>query len=301
MTKQLIYTLFLIFGVMFFFNACKTKSDPDAPLAPKLIFKFKFNPNQERLGSNGQPTNVPAGNAAQNPRFNKMSQHYIELTPNANTIVGGGKVLYIAPERTMSNGDKAIEFDQSVMTGENETFFSVPLKDVIGNYQYLRISLAYQNYDVNFTANINGTNTDLTGTLASFIGFRTYINTVKIKNQTVAVNAAKTQGFWAFETNTGTTNTGQSAGTTTVPNPIAATSPIPLGSCLVTGIFQNSSSNTPLVITGNETNDIVVQVNLSTNNSFEWVDGNGNGKWEPLLGESVVDMGVRGMKPIFFK
>jgi hypothetical protein len=36
---------------------------------------------------------------------------------------------------------------------------------------------------------------------------------------------------------------------------------------------------------------------MSTNQSFEWIDGNANGKWEPSKGESVVDMGLRGMIP----
>jgi len=52
-----------------------------------------------------------------------------------------------------------------------------------------------------------------------------------------------------------------------------------------------------LNITGNETQDIIIRVSLSTNKSFEWVDGNGNGKWEPNKGEQIVDMGLRGMIP----
>jgi hypothetical protein len=52
-----------------------------------------------------------------------------------------------------------------------------------------------------------------------------------------------------------------------------------------------------LVITGNETEDIYVTLSLSTNNSFEWVDTNPDGKWEPIAGEQVVDMGLRGMIP----
>jgi hypothetical protein len=68
-------------------------------------------------------------------------------------------------------------------------------------------------------------------------------------------------------------------------------SPIPQGSCVVTGQFLN-----PLVITGNETQDIVVTVSLSTNKSFEWLENSTPGYYEPALGDVVVDMGVRGMK-----
>jgi hypothetical protein len=50
---------------------------------PQLIFKFKFDPNQERYGSLGQIATVPAGNAAQSPTFNSMSGHYVEMIPTA--------------------------------------------------------------------------------------------------------------------------------------------------------------------------------------------------------------------------
>ena len=101
------------------------------------------------------------------------------------------------------------------------------------------------------------------------------------------------QGFWAFESISGV-QTGQSAGTT-VPNPLASTSPIPPGSCVVTGQFANA-----LNITGNETSNITVKMSLSTNKSFEWNDTNGNGKWDvgPGTFENVVDMGLRGLIPI---
>ena len=281
------------------FSACKKNTEPPIVNEPKLIFKFKFDSAQERLGSNGQPTSVGVGNAAQSPAFNLMSAHYIELSPNANTVFGAGKVLYHAPEKTMPNNDKAIDFAQNKAVGNGETFFTLPLKEAIGNFAYLRLSLAYQNYDVQFRVTVNNQTTDQTGTIASFIGYRTYIESVKVKNQTLAVNDAKLQGFWAFENPlTNSIQSGQSpAGATTVPNPLFATSPVPAGSCVVTGTFLNSNAlPTPLVITGQEGKDIVIEVSLSTNNSFEWTDGNSNGKWEPLLNENVVDMGIRGMK-----
>jgi hypothetical protein len=53
-----------------------------------------------------------------------------------------------------------------------------------------------------------------------------------------------------------------------------------------------------LVITGNETGDVVITVSLSTNKSFEWTETDGDNVWEPLHGEAVTDMGIRGMVPI---
>jgi hypothetical protein len=239
---------------------------------------------------------MPAGHSGQSPHFNAMSAHYIELAPNALTALGSGKVLYRAPE-TSVGGSPAIDFDQSIRVGEGQTFFSMPLKNVTpGTYQWLRISLAYQSYDVNYRVTVSGTPYDLTGTIASFIGFDTYIDNYKIKDSTMHVGANKLQGFWGFETtafSTTTVSQGQAPpGATTVPNPINSTSPIPAGSCVVTGPFTSALS-----ITGNETQNIVITVSLSTNKSFEWTDANLNGLYEPLNGDTVVDMGIRGLIP----
>jgi hypothetical protein len=257
-----------------------------------LRFKFVFDSTQARLNNIGQPATIPAGHAAQSPRFNKMSAHYVELAPNALTALGQGEVLYLAPETT-AGGARAIDFNQASFAGNNEVFFSIPLDSVQpGTYPWLRVSLAYQNYDIKFR--VSGQT--LTGTIASFIGYRTYLQQFKVKDSTLTINANKDQGFWAFETGVsgfGFVTSGQApAGATTVPNPIFATSPIPAGSCVVTGSFAS-----PLQITGNETSDVTVIVSLSTNKSFEWIDADNNGTYDPQAGDQVVDMGIRGMLP----
>lgn len=122
-----------------------------------------------------------------------------------------------------------------------------------------------------------------------------------MKNKTVTVNANKAQGYWAAEswgTIYGYTFdellTGQAPpGATTVVNPISSTSPIPANSCVVTAAFKPGK----LTITGTETKDVVVEVSLSINKSFEWQEVVNDGKWEPSKGENVVDMGLRGMVP----
>lgn len=284
------------------FASCGKDNDPQASAA-KLIFQFKFDSTQARLGNTGQPSPIAAGNAGQSPRFNKMAAHYIEMTPTAFTALGSGAVLYHAAE-TSVGGSLAIDFEKATAVGDGQTFFEVPLKDVKpGDYEWLRVSLAYQNFDVKFLIDttISGiaVKQENTGTAAGFIGYNTYIKSHTIKNQQVAVNANKRQGYWGFETaitHNGVTypysTSGQAPeGATTVVNPIFATSPIPPGSCVVTSAFASGK----LKITGTETKDIVVQVSLSTNKSFEWREVVTDGRWEPGKGEQVVDMGVRGM------
>jgi len=271
---------------LFCVSSCSKNTDT-ASTSAQLVLVFKFDSTQQRLNNIGLPDPIPAGHSAQSPFFNSMSAHYVELAPNALTALGNGDVLYKAPE-VNNGGANAIDFSKSVMAKEGDVFLSVPISNIKpGNYQYLRVSLAYQNYNIKF----NALGQNFTGTVASFIGFDTYISSYKIKDSTIQVNANKLQGYWGFETSYRVI-TGQAL-STTVPNPIASTSPVPAGSCVVTGAFA-----TPLTITGNETKNIMITVSLSTNKSFEWRDYNGNGVYEPLDRDTVVNMGIRGLIPI---
>jgi hypothetical protein len=306
------------FVILAIFSSCKKDSGPATtsgtpPAQPRLIFVYKFDSTQVRLNSFGQQvTTLPAGHNAQCPKFNGMGAHYIEMTQNDITPVGGGSVLYKAPVVTtgITTGTytDAIDFSQETVKGAGQEFYSVPLSSVTpGSYKWLRISLAYQNYDIKYKFTYGGNPYYFTGTIGSFIGYNTYIGSYNIKTQNVAVNANKLQGYWGFETSvsiggvtTTTTSVGQAPpGSTTVVNPLFSSSPIPAGSCLVTGQFVNSSGSSQLLtITGHETSDIVITVSLSTNNSFEWVDHSSDAWFEPAAGDTVVDMGIRGMSPI---
>ena len=264
------------------------KNDGSCIYNPKLIIKVRFDSTQVRLDNFGNPIGVGAGNSAQSPVFHKMGLHYIELAQSAYTQLGDGEIIYQGDETTQG-GDKAVIFDNVKLAGNNETIMEIPLKNINpSTFKWLRVSLNYQNYDIDYTAN----GIDYTGRLASFVGFNTYISNYTINTQSVTVNANKLQGYWGFET-LGTVSEGQ-APQTTVPNPLSATSPIPAGSCVVTSDFS-----TPFVVSGKETKDIILTLSFSTNKSFEWVDANSNGKYEPLAGEAVIDMGSRGLDLIF--
>ena len=278
---------------------------------PHLIFKFKFDSTQTRLDNFGNASTVAAGNGAYSPRFNRMAAHYVELAENDLTALGAGKVLYKAPETT-KGGSNAIDFGQSTVVREGVTFYSIPLSQLsAGTYKWLRLSLSYQNYDIPYKANALPGNHIGNGTLASFLGYKTYVEKYKIKTQDYVPsssvggpNTTHAQGYWGFETSVPGfgyyTMDGQAAsGATTVVNPNFANSPIPAGSCVVTAVFaDNAGTAQPLTITGSETQDIIITVSLSTNKSFEFVDPNGDGYYQPETGnEWPVDMGIRGMIP----
>ena len=289
--KKLVVLFTLIVGAFAFFSC---EDSDDVSEEPHLIVKFQFDPNQVRLNNLGQPATIPSGHAAQSPDFSKISAHYFELAPTAYTQLGNGAILYHADETT-AGGAVAIDFSKAVVVGEGEAFLRIPLSQVAqGNYEYVRVSLAYQEY----TISIRNAGTDYLGKLASFVGYNSYITTHSIGNNSFPVNANRLQGYWAFALNDFPYATsGQApAGATTVPNPIAATSPIPAGSCVVTGKFAQN-----LIINGNETRDVVITLSLSSNNSFEWQEVTSDGKYEPSIGENVVDMGLRGLIPTYVK
>jgi hypothetical protein len=299
--------VFLFLLLVPFFSSCK--KDAISTSDAKLDFQFQFNATQERLNNLGQTSLIPATNAAQTPTFKKMSVHYVELTANQFTALGKGAVVYKGAETTIG-GENAVDFDKAAVVGESQVFASVNLKDVPpGTYEWVRASVTYQNFDILFNINglpVIGDLKNQKGSVSSFVGFNTYLTKVKLNLKELAVNANKKQGFWAFETGLvapyDTYNSVQSGeapvGATTVVNPIAATSPIPAGSCVVTGKFS-----TPLVVTGKETKNVVVSLSFSVNKSLEWVDTNRNGQldWyaDPTKGtnERIVDMGLRGLIP----
>ena len=283
---------FLILVSVFSFFSCE--DEDDTVNEPYLIVKFQFDPNQVRLNNLGQPAAIPSGHAAQSPDFSKISAHYFELAPTAYTKLGDGAILYHADETT-AGGAVAIDFSKAVVVGEGEAFLKIPLSQVAqGNYEYVRVSLAYQEYNIS----IRNNGADYQGKLASFVGFNNYITTHTLGNNSFPVNGNRLQGYWAFALNdVPYATSGQApAGATTVPNPIASTSPIPAGSCVVTGKFAQN-----LIINGSETRDVVITLSLSTNNSFEWQEVTADGKYEPSIGENVVDMGLRGLIPLYVK
>lgn len=291
--------------------ACTPASSFTPGAGPNLIFKFKFDSTQARLNNIGQPASIPAGNAAQTPQNFTISQHYIELA-NTTDSLGHGQVLYVGQTTTAGGGSAAIDYCASTVTGEGVVFFAKKLSTMTpGTYSWLRVSLAQQNYNIIYKANvIPTTNHTASGTVASFIGYKTYITGYKINGRdyvpsgTAGGPGNHLQGYWGFETGIAGVYyfaDGQApAGATTVPNPIFATSPIPSGSCVVTGQFVDTTGAiSPLTITGTETQDIIITVSLSINKSFEWTEaGTPDGLYQPEIGDVVKDMGVRGMIPI---
>jgi len=284
--------LFIAAILLFVLGICSCEKDDDVKAEPMLIVRFRFDKGQERLNNVGKPAAIISGNAAQTPDFNVISAHYLEFAPTSKTKLGSGEILYNG-EETNAGGENAIDFGLAKVVGEGETFLKIPLSKIKnGSYEWVRVSVAYQNYNIS----VRNAGSDYTGTLSGFTGFNTYISSFDIGNALFNINANKKQGYWAFRLDDNPYSTeGQAPeGLTTVPNPISKTSPVSPGSGIVTGKFANK-----FTVTGNETQNILVTLSMSVNKSFEWHEVNPDGKYEPSIGENVVDMGIRGLKPSF--
>ena len=84
-------------------------------------------------------------------------------------------------------------FSKAKIVAEGEAFLEIPLKDLaIGSYEWLRVSLSYQNYQIKIRK--PGSSLEYDGTLESFVGFNTYIGTHSIGNTFFQVDANKPQG-----------------------------------------------------------------------------------------------------------
>lgn len=279
----------LTLGLVFAISGCSKDKEE-----PMLVFKYTFDEQGERQDNFGNPASIPANHAAQTPDFKALGVHSIELINAQPGLPTDQTIVYKGAETTF-NGVDGIDFEKELIVSEGEVLVRIPLSQITpGTYNYLRNSLGYQEYNIDFLyTDPNFGSMDLNGDIASFVGFKTYVSNFDLSGENIVVNDIVNQGFWAFHVSSPVpiTQTGN-APVTTVPNPLDAVSPIPLGSCLVTGQFDS-----PLVVTGEESEDIVVEVAVSINQSFEWEEINQDGKYEPAV-ESVVDMGTRGLRAI---
>lgn len=292
----------LLLSLLLAIGCAEENNDPEEPLPgpAQLKFSLEFDENLPRLGNFGEPVAVAPGNAAQHPDMKEMSFHYVEFAPDSLTLLGQGAIVYQGPETT-AGGDAAVDFDEVIKGEEGLPLLSMDLSSLPpGTYEWLRVSLSYQLYDIDFRVDQPPLTEplDFTATIASFVGFNTYITSHTVRDSTITLNANKLQGYFAVEAGTvifgvpyGQVIQEDGAGVTVV-NPLAATSPVPAGSCVVTGKLAE-----PLVITGDETDDIEVVLAFSINNSFEWTEVNFDGIFQPGAGETVVDMGLRGLHP----
>jgi len=274
-----------------------------ASASKQLIFRVKFDSLQLRLNDQGQVSTPSSGIGAQSPSICGISINYIELMPDAATPPGAGVLLYKTSE-TNCGGNKATNFCKGVVVKENEVLYAVDLSLVPpGSYQWLRISIAYQEMKIQSRTVSTG------NTPATFIGFagdQSYLSKLKIENSvvtpTLGGSGNKSRGYWMFYQELFHTTVqldGQCQKTTVVNSNPQATNTNSLS--FIYGEFMNSNNSSieALSISGTEVTDREITLHISSNKSFEWKELTNDGIFQPDIGEVVLDFGFRGLIPKF--
>ena len=171
---------------------------------------------------------MPEGTQARILRFEACRP--ITLNCGRSVHPCGGRTDSL-PRRRPRSGGAAIDWEAVIVGGCGVC--ESPSRPDFGSYPYFRISLSYQNFDVDLKAE-NGE--VYPTTLASFVGYK-HIESFMLNEETIEVNGNKLQGYGGLEI-LGNTLQGQTRGATTVPNPFWDSAPIPQGSCIVTGAFD---------------------------------------------------------------
>ena len=289
MKSRLLFTVLLL-AIVAGLVSCEKEDEPGDFFGgetsdPMLIIRFKFDETEQT--SRKQGSTLP-GNAAQTPDYNSIAADFIQFTTTKDTASKSGIVAYQSPKTTMG-GSEAIDFGLTRVVEENRVFVALPIKKLkTGNYRYVNVSIAFQNYKIKIRNNA----ADYDGTMAGFTGFNTYIDTYEIGNNIFPVNANKTDGYWAFAlddfpyqakgqiTDNIISNSGNDAGLTK--------------SRLITGKFTSD-----LVITGKETSNIEVTLTLPVAHTFQWKEVIFDGKFEPSIGEQIINLGANDVVASF--
>lgn len=270
------------------------------------------------------------------PLFNKISAHQIILLRDSSLASEPG--LYYEGEESFTRrgfDSMGIDYSNATFVKEGENFLTIPLSTIKpGSYEYLKVEFSYQNVNIPFKldtlvqsfrdpitqvqypgAYFNGV---YAANIASFLGYNTFIsNGYSINSYFQKMDSQYlSRGFYAFETQLGSNGINYPAWTETRRSNVAAVNmlhkyqpnidkytytiaPIHTSKYNKNGDFI--VTQTPLVITGAETESVIINCQLSTYKCFEWQERNGNKIWEPFKGEPIHKVGFRGMKPIVVK
>ena len=272
-------------------------------------FQSEADPDGIRLDRDGNASTIASGDIGITPdSISNIGIHYMELVPDAGTAYKNGIIIYRSAE-TFEGGEIAIDFDSLLFVAPGTAIFNANLRKIPpGTYSYIRASVACISYDMQIDLDdIPGVDeaNDVPSTFYSFLGYRTYIRIIQGDSLTQEVNANRALGFWLLETKhpgsawnkifQSQVNSNQ----VTVVNELSGTAPIPNTTGVITGRFEE-----PLVITGEEPDDLYITLTFSVNDVLEVEDSNGDGNLDinyqfDVLSEVLKDHGLRSLRATF--
>jgi len=287
--------LFNLFFCLFIaFNSCTPDDDVEdvnnsghpPPQLSYLNITIKFDSTQDRLDNQGNIAMVLPGHGAQSPTFNAINIGFIELLTDSNIPFGAGvRILEVAQG---INGNDTGYFCCNSSIGENYTFnVEVPGNNLPKLFKFVRVYFVYENYTIKFFMN----GSEYYGTVAGFLASKSLTYNYQIQDSIFNTYVLKYNGDWAMEVDTpGFGSILQGSAFVVAPNVLYQSSPVPAG-CIVTcaidqGLYQD-------IVDSNS-----ITLSISSNKCFEWVEHSNPNYFEPFNGDSIYDIGIRGIKII---
>ncbi len=271
--------------------SCRTENEDDSrpepvfPPSAELTITIKFDPLQDRLDSFGVPNPIPIGHEALSPNINGMKIGFIELL--SDSIIPYNDGLKLLQSNIVYNASDTGYKCCSDLIPNNfiyETSISSTL--IPDTFKYIRIYFVYENLDISYKFN----NNIYAGSVAAFLAPKALTFNYQISDSAFNSYSLKTNGQWYFEVDTpgfGTILSGDAL--TTQPNILYNSNPVPSGGCIVTCPI------TPFLFL-DKPDSISITISISTNKSFEWIEHSDPAFFEPFDGDTIVDVGIRGIK-----
>ena len=271
--RKMAFLLFMCIGTISICS-CKKKNE-EMPAhrygyGAEITYNIFIDSTQERLDSNANPVGTPAGHGSLSPRYNYLQVGQIFLFDS--TSPGNGWSTLNSLNITGSNGTITVgsHYNGSAIT-----------------FNCLRINFDFQNYE--FDCAIDGNY--LSVNMLSFLGSSWMQNPLFIRDSVVSHDTVESQGSWYLEIDSvgmGVVLHGLTS-TLTAPNVLQNTSPLQYG-----GYSLTCPINPPLTFSGDQTHTL--NVSISSNHCFEWIEHSNPGSFDPLNGDTVFDVGLRGVK-----
>lgn len=329
-----------IFGFIFLvslFASC-TKGTNERYLILKFRFTDTLQPLNDTGKIYTDADRQSLGWTGLTPIVNKISAHKVLFYNNDPSLNEAPYPVYIGKESfTKRFGDSlGIDYDKASMVKEGENLIEIPLSTLRpGTYNWMLVELSYQNLTVPIrldsvwqpvyinnqiaipSAGLFGV---YSATVAGFSGFNHFFNTGFYINKYFYRSNKDSfylnDGWYFTESTLGANGFNYPLDSTYLSdrgeivkvNPLHK-NPLANSKNLSAALFQTLKftkqgnpimTTTPLVITGNETESIVIECALATKNCFEWRDNRTNGMWDAYRREPV-RFGFRGMQPVVYK
>jgi len=271
------------------FSCNKDKEIPDKSYPPSshLVLKFKFDSLQDRLDNQGAISNVPIGFGGYSPDINLISIGLIELLTDSTTVFGNGYRIMSGNGATIAN-DTGYSCCWDAFDNDFQYTATLSANQTPNTFRWIRIYFTYENFNIKFLH--QGIVYD--GTVSAFLARKAFTNHFQIKDSIYNTYSVKTNGEWFLEVDTpGYGVVLHDTASTTAPNVLYSSLLVPSGGCIVTCLID-----TPLYLGSSQTKTITIS--MSTNKSFEWVDHSDPAFFEPFDGDTIVDVGIRGLRVI---